>query len=82
MYKMTIDVSGTERVFLFRGPHCRSKMTQRLDDYLGRAAAEDIRAIRVWGTVGNKNRIVREWVRDAGGQLRVEISGTPARGPR
>jgi hypothetical protein len=66
MYKMMIDVSGTEQVFVFRGPRCRSKMTQWLDDYLGRAAAEDIRAIRVWGTVGNKNEIVREWIRDAG----------------
>ena len=66
MYKMMIDVSGTEHVFLFRGPGCRSKMTQWLDDYLGRSAMEDIRAIRDWGTVGNKNEIVREWVRDAG----------------
>jgi hypothetical protein len=66
MYKMTIDVSGTERVFMFRGPGCRSKMIKWLDDYLDRAVAEDIRAIRVWGTVGNKNEIVREWVRGIG----------------
>jgi hypothetical protein len=26
-------------------------------------------AIRLWSTVGNKNEIVREWVRDAGGRL-------------
>ena len=66
MYKMVIDVSGTDHVFLFRGPRCRSKMTQRLDEYLGRSVMEDIRAIRVWGTVGNKNEIVDEWVRAGG----------------
>ena len=66
MYKMMIDVSGTEHTFVFRGPGCRSKMTQSLDDYLGRSTVEDIRAIRVWGDVGNKRDLVREWIRDAG----------------
>ena len=62
MYKMMIDVSGEERVFLFRGPGCRTKMIEWWDDHLNRAGGdEDIRRIRVWGTVGNKTEIVREW---------------------
>ena len=43
-------------------------MLQWRDDHLGRVAAEDIRAICVWGTVGNKTEIVREWVRDDAGK--------------
>ena len=37
IYKMMIDVSGGERVFLFRGPGCRTKMIQCWDDHLNRA---------------------------------------------
>ena len=55
MYKMTIDVSGEERVFLFCGPGYRKRMLGRAED------GEDIREIRVWGTVGDKTHIVREW---------------------
>ena len=62
MYKMMIDVSGEERVFLFRGPRCRSKMLEWWDDQLSRAEGDEgIRSIRVWGTAGNKTEIVREW---------------------
>ena len=61
MYRMKIDVSGEERVFLFQGPGCRKRMLEWWRDHLGRAAAEDIRAICVWGTVGNKTDLVREW---------------------
>jgi hypothetical protein len=64
MYKMMIDVSGEERAFLFRGPGCRKRMLEWWHDHLGRAeGGEDIRKIRVWGTVGNKTDIVREWAR-------------------
>ncbi|HEY1431190.1 MAG TPA: hypothetical protein VGF39_06125 [Stellaceae bacterium] len=31
--------------------------------YLDKAAEEDVRSIRVWGTVGNKTDMVLEWVR-------------------
>jgi len=62
MYKMEINVSGQQRVFLFRGPGCRKSMLEWWCDYLGRAeAGEDIQGIRVWGTVGNKTDIVLEW---------------------
>jgi len=62
MYKMTIDVSGKERVFLFCGPGYRRRMLEWWDELLGRAEdGEDIREIRVWGTVGDKAHIVREW---------------------
>ena len=62
MYKMEINVSGQLRVFLFRGPGCRKSMLDWWYDHLDRAeAGEDIRGIRVWGTVGNKTDIVLEW---------------------
>ena len=64
MYKMEIYVSGQQRVFLFRGPGCRRAMLEWWRDHLHRAASgEDIRNIRVWGTVGNKTDIVLEWPR-------------------
>ena len=64
MYKMEINVSGQQRVFLFRGPGCRKAMLEWWRDHLRRAeAGEDIRGIRVWGTVGNKTDIVLEWPR-------------------
>jgi hypothetical protein len=62
MYKMEIDVSGQPRIFLFRGPGCRKAMLEWWRDHLRRAeAGEDIRSIRVWGTVGNKTDILLEW---------------------
>jgi hypothetical protein len=62
MYKMMIDVSGEERVLLFCRPGCRKRMLEWWDELLGRAEdGEDIREIRVWGSVGNKTDIVREW---------------------
>ena len=65
MYKMMIDVSGEERVFLFHGPGCRKRMIEWWHDHLDRAeAGEDIHSIRVWGTVGNKTDVVHEWVRE------------------
>jgi hypothetical protein len=65
MYKMMIDISGEERVFLFRGPGCRKRMLEWWDDHLGRAEdGEDIREIRVWGDVGNKTVIINEWRRN------------------
>ena len=65
MYKMTIDVSGENRIFLFCGPGCHKKMVRWWSDHLARAEAEDdIRSIRVWGTVGHKTEIVRQRVRD------------------
>lgn len=64
MYKMEINVSGQQRVYLFRGPGCRKAMFEWWRDHLCRAEAdEDIRNIRVWGTVGNKTDMVLEWVR-------------------
>jgi len=64
MYKTEINVSGQQRVFLFRGPGCRKAMLEWWRDHLRRAkAGEDIRNIRVWGTVGNKTDIVLEWPR-------------------
>ena len=37
-------------------------MLEWWDELLGRAEdGEDIREIRVWGTVGDKTHIVREW---------------------
>ena len=53
MYRMKIDVSG-EGLFLFRGTGCRKRMLEWWRYHLGRAAAEDIRSICVWGTVGNR----------------------------
>jgi hypothetical protein len=62
MYKMVINVSGQQRVFLFRGPGCRKAMLESWRDHLLRAeAGPDVRNIRVWGTVGNKTVIVLEW---------------------
>jgi hypothetical protein len=59
---MEINVSGQQRVYLFRGPGCRKAMFEWWRDHLCRAEAdEDIRNIRVWGTVGNKTDIVLEW---------------------
>jgi hypothetical protein len=64
VYKMEINVSGQQRIFLFRGPGCRTAMLEWWRDHLRRAkAGEDIRNIRVWGTVGNKTDIVLEWPR-------------------
>ena len=61
MYKMEINVSGQQHVFLFRGPGCRKTMLEWWRDHLDRAGAgEDIRSIRVWGTVGNKTDIILE----------------------
>jgi hypothetical protein len=55
MYKVEINFSGQLRVILFRGPGCRKTMLDRWYDYLDRTeAGEDIRSIRVWGTVGTK----------------------------
>jgi hypothetical protein len=65
MYKMVIDLSGEERVYLFRGPGCRKAMLKWWSDHLDRAVTEDIISVRVWGTVGNKTDIVREWFRQA-----------------
>jgi hypothetical protein len=62
MYKMEINISGQQRVFLFRGPGCRKSMLEWWRDHLRRAeAGEGIRNIRVWGTVGNKTDILLEW---------------------
>ena len=67
MYKMEINVSGQQRIFLFRGPGCRRSMLEWWFDYLGRAeAGQDVRGIRVRGTVGNKTDIVLEWPVDGG----------------
>ena len=64
MYKMEINVSGQQRVFLFRGPGCRKAMLEWWRNHLLRAeAGADVRNIRVWGTVGNKTDIVLEWPR-------------------
>jgi SPX domain protein involved in polyphosphate accumulation len=61
MYKMEINVSGQQRILLFRGPGCRKVMLEWWRDHLHRAeVGEDIR-IRVLGTVGNKTDIVLEW---------------------
>ena len=65
MYRMMIDVSGEERVLLFCGPGYRKRMLEWWDELLGRAEdGEDIREIRVWGTVGDKTDIVRKWRRN------------------
>jgi hypothetical protein len=75
---MEINVSGQQRVFLFRGPGCRKSMLE-WRDHLGRAeAGEDISSIRVWGTVGNKTDIVREWTKFP--TLSVSLSMPPAGG--
>ena len=64
MYKMVIDISSDARVFIFRGPGCRTRMMNWYDDYHDKAAeCEEIKRIRVWGTVGNKTDLVLEWVR-------------------
>ena len=61
MYKVEINVSGQLHVFLFRGPGCRKTMLDCWYEHLDRAeVGEDIRSIRVSGTVGNKSDIVRE----------------------
>ena len=61
MYKVEINFSGQLHVILFRGPGCRKTMLDCWYDYLDRAeAGEDIRSIRVWGTVGNKTDIILE----------------------
>ena len=59
MYKMIIDISGEDRVFIFRGPGCRRKMLEWYSDYR-KKAAEQIKSIRVWGTVGSKTDMVLE----------------------
>ena len=62
MYKMEINVSGPQRVTLFRGPRCRKTMLDCWYDHLDHAeAGGDIRSIRVWGTIGNKTDIGLEW---------------------
>jgi len=63
---MVIDISGEQRrVFVFRGAGCRRKMLEWYYDYLDKAAeSEEMKSIRVWGTVGNKTDMVFEWVRE------------------
>ena len=62
MYKIEINVSGQLRVLLFRGPGWRKTMLDCWYHHLDRAeGGEEIRSIRVWGTVGNKTDIVLEW---------------------
>ena len=64
MYKMRINVSGQHCIFLFRGPGCRKEMLEWWRDHLWRVeTGEDIRSIRVWGTVGNKTDIIIDWPR-------------------
>ena len=85
MYKMEINVSGEQRIFLFRGPGCRKAMLEWWRDHLRRATAgEDIRNIRVSGTVGNKTDIVLEWppVKSAGsGRARAQQRSRTGRRP-
>jgi len=85
MYKMEINLSGQQRIFLFRGPGCRKAMFGWWRDHLRLAAAgEDIRSIRVWGTVGNKTDIVLEWppVKSAGsGRARSQQRSRTGRRP-
>jgi hypothetical protein len=63
---MVIDISGEQRrAFVFRGAGCRRKMLEWYYDYLDETAdSEEIKSIRVWGTVGNKTDMVLEWVRE------------------
>ena len=61
---MEINVSGQQRVFLFRGPGCRRAMFEWWRDHLRRAEAGEDCSIRVWGTVGNKTDLVLEWARE------------------
>jgi hypothetical protein len=66
---MIIDSSvepSEKLVFFFRGPNCRKKMLEWYDDYRHKAASseEEIKRIRVWGTVGNKTDLVLEWGRE------------------
>jgi hypothetical protein len=63
---MVIDISREQRrVFVFRGADCRRKMLEWYYDYLDKAAkSEEMKSIRVWGTVGNKTDMVLEWVRE------------------
>jgi len=63
---MMIEISGKKQcVFVFRGPGCRRKMLKSYYDYLDKAAKrEEIKRIRVWGTVGNKTDMLLEWVRE------------------
>jgi hypothetical protein len=83
MYKMEINVSGQHRAFLFRGPGCRKAMLEWWRDHLGRAkAGEDIRNIRVWGTVGNKTDMVLEWPKAArSGRARSQQRSSTGRQP-
>jgi hypothetical protein len=84
MYKMVINVSGQQRVFLFRGPGCRKAMLESWRDHLLRAEADaDVRSIRVWGTVGNKTDIVLEWQRhdEAGTRAAEERTAGRAHSP-
>jgi hypothetical protein len=77
MYKMEINISGQQRIFLFRGPGCRKTMLQWCRDQLG--SGEDIRSIRVLGTVGNKYDVVLEWPQD-GPPAAEEHNPSSARG--
>jgi len=59
-----------------------SKAREWWRDYLRRAkAGEDIRSIRVWGTVGNKTDIVRQWRAgrrpDADSRRAARYAGSP-----
>ena len=68
MYKMVIRITGEQqRVAVFRGPHCRKKMLELYYDYRDKAAErEEIKSIRVWGTIDNKATMILEWVSGAG----------------
>lgn len=62
MYRLEISVSGQLRVFLFRGPGYRKTVLDCWYEHLDRAeVGEDIRSIRVSGTVGNKSDIAASW---------------------
>jgi hypothetical protein len=43
MYKMEINVSGQQRIFLFRGPGCRKAMFEWWHDHVRRAEAGEER---------------------------------------
>ena len=81
MYEMEISVSGQQCVFLFRQPRSRKAMFEWWRDHLRRAkAGEDIRNIRVWGTVGNKTDIVLEWPRAMASRTRKSTIPTAFEG--
>ena len=83
MYKMEINVSGQQRAFLFRGPGCRKTMLEWWCDSLGRTeAGEDVRSIRVWGTVGNKTDLVHQWVEVPKGNDVVKRATSRSQSPR